>query len=170
MLQVFRTIIVACWLYEIYQQFCKTEFVSELFPFSKPLLRQALLIPIFYLIQKDWLQQLSDIQLREQGLCIKGSWLYNLGWCTCSGFRTLFPLLSWLSVLGRKVLCLHCWLKTPCVAVNSEGEISLNETPTCHSWALSIPETTRYSWPGQNLHGRHNQRKNWSVFSASLCG
>lgn len=89
--------------------------------------------------------------------------MYNLGCCTCSGFRTLFSLLSWLSVLGRKVLCLHCWLKTPCVAVNSKREISLNETPACHSWALSIPETTLYSWPGQNLHGRHNQRKNWNV-------
>lgn len=36
MLQVFRTIIiVTCWLYVIYQQFYKTELVSELSPISK---------------------------------------------------------------------------------------------------------------------------------------
>lgn len=49
------------------------------------------------------------------------------------------------------------------VQCDSKWEISPSETPAWHSQALSVADTTPYSWPGQDLCGRDSQRKSWNV-------
>lgn len=162
MLQVFRTVIVTCQFYVIYLQFCKKEFVSELFPFSKASVTQVLLIPICNASSKTGCSSWVKFSGESNGSVWRGGGCISWDVVPAQDLELFFHCyLDYQSWEGKCCVYTAGWKQPVWLWRASRKSVwwnsSLSQQGSFYSWDSSL----QLAWAKSPRE--HNQRKNWNV-------